>query len=125
MVGFLGFSIMLVLKEDFEIKLSWFDVYLPILIGDTFHLYHTFICFIRLRLQSSGVWDSVSFPHHQRCQFIKSFVFTLLIGLAKFFFYRSVEQSSIGDGMATKRYRTGSMTCLIMAILFLAQRNRN
>ena len=82
-------------------NITWFHVYLPILFGDFFHLYHSFNCFIRFRLRPGAGLDW--WPAYYTGQFVKGFIFTLLVGLAKYFFYKSAEMPDEMSG----RYRTG------------------
>ena len=50
LVAFLLFSIFLVLKVDFHKELDCWDVYLPLLLGDFFHIYHRVVFDANLRV---------------------------------------------------------------------------
>ena len=82
-----------------DLSLGWYDVYLPILIADCLQVYHCFNCFIRYRLSIDPIL------HHSFVfAFGKRVLFTLLVGMAKYLFYYSMEEYQDPE---SRRYRTG------------------
>ena len=83
-----------------DLSLGWYDVYLPILIADCLQVYHCFNCFIRYRLSIDPIL------HHSFVfAFGKRVLFTLLVGMAKYLFYYSMEEYQDPE---SRRYRTGT-----------------
>jgi len=81
------------------LSLGWYDVYLPLLIADWLQVYHCFNCCIRYRLSIDHIC------HHSFIYaFVKRILFTLFVGIAKFLFYCSMEESE----EKSRWYRTGT-----------------
>jgi len=116
-IAFFISTLILILKEDFDLSLGWYDVYLPILIADCLQVYHCFNCFIRYRLSIDPIL------HHSFVfAFGKRVLFTLLVGMAKYLFYYSMEEYQDPE---SRRYRTGSGICMLVALMFLAFQKRH
>ena len=118
--AYFAFSICLVLKADFGMELENWDVYLPLLLGDFFHIYHSFNRYFRYILQPSYTHlpQSDVTLHRQKCQ--RGCAFTCLVSLAKYLFYIALDAPQ--NDPDQKIWRTVGMCCLFLGMFILVKR---
>merc|ERR1712157_330259 len=114
LVSFLAFSILLVLRHDFNFDLECWDVYLPLLLGDFFHIYHSFNRYFRYILQPNLNQLTCADVVQHRDRFRRGVTFTILASISKYFFYLALadDLNYAEKDPEQKVWRTVGMGCL-------------